>query len=48
VAQSDLVDKTLTREEVIGTPTAKIAFDIVDAVWIQDDRIQEIVGGALV
>ena len=46
VSQSDLVGEALTRAEVIGTPTAKIAFDIVDAVWIQDDRIREIVGGA--
>ena len=46
VSQSELVGEALAREAVIGTPTAKIAFDIVDAIWIQDDRIREIVDGA--
>jgi len=46
VSQSVLVGRALTRAEVIGTPTAAVAFGIVDAVWIQDDRIREIVGGA--
>jgi hypothetical protein len=46
VSRSELVGEVLGREDVIGTPTAKIAFDIVDAVWIQDDRIREIVDGA--
>ena len=37
VSQSDLVGEGLNaRRKVIGTPTAKVAFDIVDAVWIQD------------
>jgi hypothetical protein len=34
----------LAREEVIGTNLAQKAFDIVDAIWLQDDRILEIVG----
>jgi len=44
VASSDLVAKSLARDEVVGTPLAQIAFDIVDAVWLQDERIAEIVG----
>lgn len=48
VASSDLVGKSLAREEVVGTAFAKIAFEIVDAVWLQDDRIAEVVGEAVV
>jgi len=44
VASSNLVGKSLAREEVIGTALAQVAFDIVDAVWLQDDRIAEVVG----
>ena len=44
VATSDLVGRSLARSEVIGSPLAKIAFDIVDAIWLQDGRIAEIVG----
>ena len=44
VASSDLVGKSLARADVIGTPLALAAFDIVDAVWLQDERISEIVG----
>ena len=44
VASSALVGKSLAREEVVGTPLAQVAFDIVDAVWLQDERIAEVVG----
>jgi hypothetical protein len=44
VASSDLVGKSLAREEVVGTALAQVAFDIVDAIWLQDDRILEVVG----
>ena len=44
--RSSLVGSALARAAVIGTPLAKVAFDIVDAVWIQDSRIREIVGHA--
>jgi hypothetical protein len=44
VASSDLVGKSLSREDVVGTPLAQVAFDIVDAVWLQDERIAEVVG----
>ena len=36
----------LGREQVVGTPLAKVAFELVDAVWVQDKRIREIVGDA--
>jgi hypothetical protein len=42
-AASDLVGKALARDEVIGTPLAKQAFELVDAIWLQDERIAEIV-----
>lgn len=38
------VGKNLSREDVVGTSLAHVAFDIVDAVWLQDERIAEIVG----
>jgi hypothetical protein len=44
--RSDLVGEALGREQVVGTPLAKIAFEFVDAVWVQDLRIREIVGDA--
>jgi hypothetical protein len=37
-AKSDLAATALSREEVIGTPLAKQVFDIVDAIYSQDDR----------
>jgi len=46
VANSELVGKSLARSEVIGTPLAQTAFDIVDAIWLQDERIAEIVTAA--
>jgi hypothetical protein len=42
--RSDLVSRALAREEVVGTPIAKSAFKLVDAVWLHDGRIGEIVG----
>jgi hypothetical protein len=46
VASSELVGKSLARKEVVGTPLAQVAFEIVDAVWLQDERIAEVVGAA--
>ena len=43
VARSSLVGKSLARDEVIGTSLAQDAFAIVDAVWLGDARIREIV-----
>lgn len=34
--------RALKRNEVIGTPVADDVFAIVDVVWLQDDRIEEI------
>lgn len=42
-ASSDWVGKALARDEVIGTPLAQQAFELVDAIWLQDARIAEIV-----
>jgi hypothetical protein len=44
VASSELVGKSLTREEVVGTALAQAAFELVDAIWLQDARIAEVVG----
>ena len=44
IAGGDLVGRALRREEVIDTPLAKQAFDIIDAIWLQDQRIEEIRG----
>jgi hypothetical protein len=44
--RSELAGRALSREGVVGTPLAKIAFDMVDAVWLHDGRIKEIVGDA--
>jgi hypothetical protein len=41
-ASSDLVGRALLRSEVIGTPLAPIAFEMVDTIWLQDKRIAEI------
>ena len=39
VATSPLVGRALTRDEVIGTPLAADVFRILDAIWLQDNRI---------
>ena len=43
VAKSDLVGRALSRNEVIGTATAKTAFDILDAILLQDDRVAPVI-----
>lgn len=42
VANSELVGRSLARSDVIGTPLAQQAFDIVDCIWLNDPRIAEI------
>jgi hypothetical protein len=42
VASHPLVGRALTREEVIGTPLAQEMFDVIDFIWLYDDRILEI------
>jgi hypothetical protein len=42
VGGSELVGKALSRGEVIGTPLAAAVFEMVDAIWLQDERIAEV------
>jgi hypothetical protein len=42
VARGDLANRGLRREEVIDTPRARQAFEIIDAIWLQDGRLGEI------
>ncbi len=42
IAQEKLAGKALSRDEVIGTPLAQQAFNIFDAIWLQDGRIAEV------
>jgi len=42
VATSELVGRSLARSDVIGTSLAQQAYDIVDCVWLNDRRIEEI------
>ncbi len=41
-ASSELVGRALGRVEVLETPMAARAFAIVDAIWVQDNRIGEL------
>ncbi len=41
---SSLAGSVLSRAEVIGTPLASMLFGLVDAVWLQDPRIDELTG----
>jgi hypothetical protein len=38
----DLCGRALTRAEVIGTPLAQEAFELLDAIWLCDPRIAEV------
>jgi len=42
VSRSELVGRPLSREELLGTPLAKQVFELVDAIWLGDDRIEEV------
>ena len=46
VAESELVGHVLSRGEVVDTPLAQEVFRIVDAIWLHDSRIAEIVESA--
>ena len=46
IARSELVGRSPGHEEVLAGPLAKRAFAIVDAVWLQDERIGELVRDA--
>lgn len=47
VAESELVGHVLLRADVVDTPLAQEVFRIVDAIWLQDSRIAEIVESAV-
>jgi hypothetical protein len=40
--KNELVGRGLARAEVIGTALAQQVFDIVDAIWLNDWRIEEL------
>lgn len=42
-ATSELVGQALSRDEVIGQPIAREAFDIVDTILAQDVRVAELI-----
>lgn len=42
-ATKDLTDRPMARGEVIGTALGHLVFEILDAIWQQDDRIAEVV-----
>ncbi|HMG17917.1 MAG TPA: hypothetical protein VK573_04270, partial [Gemmatimonadales bacterium] len=42
-----LAGTALARDQVLGSPWEQQAYDVVDAVWLNDERIREIVGDAV-
>jgi hypothetical protein len=42
VDRRELCARALRRDEVVGTSIAKDAFEIVDAIWLQDPRVSEV------
>ena len=46
IASHPLVGRALGRKEVIGSPLAQEVFDIIDFIWLRDERISEILGSA--
>jgi hypothetical protein len=42
IASHPLVGRTLRRDDVIGSPLAQEVFEIVDFIWLNDERIAEI------
>lgn len=44
VSRNELVERGLRRDEVVGTALATEAFDIIDTIWLKDERIAEIRG----
>ena len=42
-----LAEVALTREAVLGSAWEQEAYDVVDAIWLKDGRIREIVGDAV-
>jgi len=46
-ARGGLAAAALARDQVLGSPWEQEAYDVVDAVWLKDERIREIVGDAV-
>jgi hypothetical protein len=46
IVRHSLVGRGLAREDVIMTPLAQEVFEIIDAIWVQDQRIAEVTGEA--
>ena len=44
IVDSTLAGTALKRDDVIGTPFAQTVFAIVDAIFVKDERIEEIRG----
>ncbi|EEF61671.1 hypothetical protein [Pedosphaera parvula] len=42
IAPNPEIGKGLKRSEVIGTPMANEVFEVLDAIWLQDERIAEV------
>jgi len=43
LAEGPCAGRPLQREEVVGTPLAEKVFELVDAVWLLDENIAEVV-----
>ena len=39
---TDVAKHSLRRVDVIGTPLAQLCFDLLDSIWLQDTRMQEV------
>ena len=42
IASHPLVGRALPREMVVGTPIAQEAFNLVDAIWLEDENVAEV------
>ncbi|MDP3369894.1 MAG: hypothetical protein Q8M32_08600 [Brevundimonas sp.] len=42
ISSSPLVGESLTRARVLGTPLAKEVFAVIDAIWLQDERLRDL------
>lgn len=42
ISSHPLVGRALSRADVIGTPLAQEIFDLVDAIWLEDENIEEV------
>jgi hypothetical protein len=42
ISSHPLIGRALSRANVIGTPLAQEVFDLVDAIWLEDENIEEV------